>query len=51
MVNSTLYSLIYSFQAFPCISTGIYGYPSEEAAPVAIDVARTFLESNFEKVN
>jgi len=37
--------------AFPCISTGIYGYPSEEAAPVAIDVARTFLESNFEKVD
>jgi len=37
--------------AFPCISTGIYGYPSEEAAPVAIKAARSFLESNFEKVD
>jgi len=37
--------------AFPCISTGIYGYPSEEACPVAINAARTFLETNFEKVD
>merc|ERR1712062_244235 len=37
--------------AFPCISTGIYGYPSHEAAPVAIKTVRTFLESNFDKVD
>ena len=37
-------------KAFPCISTGIYGYPSHEAAPVAIKTVRTFLESNFDKV-
>ena len=37
-------------KAFPCVSTGIYGYPSHEAAPVAIKTVRTFLESNFDKV-
>lgn len=30
--------------AFPAISTGVYGYPSEEAALVALDEARQFLE-------
>lgn len=30
--------------AFPAISTGAYGYPSEEAALVALDEARQFLE-------
>ena len=31
-------------QAFPCISTGIYGYPNLPAAHVAIGTARKFLE-------
>lgn len=31
--------------AFSAISTGIYGYPSEAAAQVALDEARKFLES------
>lgn len=29
--------------AFPCISTGIFGYPSEDAAAIAVSTARTFL--------
>lgn len=29
--------------AFPCISTGVYGYPSEEAAAIAVEETRKFL--------
>lgn len=29
--------------AFPCISTGIYGYPSEAAAEVAVRTAHSFI--------
>jgi len=32
--------------AFPCISTGIYGYPNEEAALVALKTVRKFLEEH-----
>ncbi len=30
--------------AFPALSTGIYGYPAERAAPVAIEAARPFAD-------
>lgn len=32
--------------AFPCISTGIYGYPNENAANVALKATREWLENN-----
>lgn len=32
--------------AFPNISTGVYGYPKEEAAKVAVQTANRFLQSN-----
>ena len=32
--------------AFPCISTGVYGYPIEESAKIAVREVRTFLESH-----
>lgn len=32
--------------AFPSISTGVYGYPLEEAAPIAIKTVQDFLEEN-----
>jgi O-acetyl-ADP-ribose deacetylase (regulator of RNase III) len=31
--------------AFPCISTGVYGYPPEKAADVAIAAVREFIRS------
>ncbi len=38
--------------AFPAISTGVYGYPNEEAAKVAVKVVKEFLilESSIGKV-
>lgn len=32
--------------AFPCISTGVYGYPPAEATSVAINAVRAFLMQN-----
>lgn len=32
--------------AFPNISTGIYGYPKEEAAEIAVDTVSRFLKEN-----
>ncbi|GFU01334.1 ADP-ribose glycohydrolase MACROD1 [Nephila pilipes] len=32
--------------AFPCISTGVYGYPNKNAAEVALKTVREFLEKN-----
>lgn len=37
--------------AFPCISTGIYGYPNENAANVALKAVRDWLENDEYKVN
>ena len=34
--------------AFPSISTGIYGYPIEEAARIAVSTVQTFLDANHE---
>lgn len=32
--------------AFPCISTGVYGYPNEKAASVALKSVREWLNNN-----
>jgi O-acetyl-ADP-ribose deacetylase (regulator of RNase III) len=32
--------------AFPCISTGIYGYPARDAARIAVTTTRAFLSGN-----
>ncbi|MDD3350713.1 MAG: O-acetyl-ADP-ribose deacetylase [Eubacteriales bacterium] len=32
--------------AFPAISTGVYGYPKEEAANIAVQTIRTFLQKH-----
>ncbi len=31
--------------AFPAISTGIYGFPSERAAAIAVETVRTYADS------
>ncbi|XP_075043799.1 ADP-ribose glycohydrolase MACROD1 isoform X2 [Mixophyes fleayi] len=35
--------------AFPCISTGVFGYPAEDAAEVALEAVRLYLEENKDK--
>ena len=45
-----IYKEILTLQAFPCISTGIYGYESEKACPVALKTVRSFLDENPGKV-
>jgi O-acetyl-ADP-ribose deacetylase (regulator of RNase III) len=34
--------------AFPAISTGIYGYPLDEAAPIAVDTVRDYVRDHPE---
>ena len=36
--------------AFPCISTGVYGYPKEEAATIALNTVRAFPAQFVKKV-
>jgi O-acetyl-ADP-ribose deacetylase (regulator of RNase III) len=31
--------------AFPCISTGVYCFPADQAAQIAVDAAKAFLET------
>lgn len=42
-----------AFQAFPCISTGIYGYPNEPACKVALGTVQKFLQerNNAESID
>ena len=35
--------------AFPCISTGVYRYPNEAAAKVAISTVKEFLEKHGDR--
>ncbi len=34
--------------AFPAISTGVYGYPLEQATKIAIDTVETYVQSGLE---
>lgn len=36
--------------AFPCISTGIYGFPNEPAAEIALNTVKSWIEENPDKV-
>lgn len=37
--------------AFPCISTGVYGYPREEAASIAVSSVAEYINQNDENPN
>ncbi|XP_054947357.1 ADP-ribose glycohydrolase MACROD1-like [Physeter macrocephalus] len=37
--------------AFPCISTGVFGYPNEAAAEVVLTALREWLEQHKDKVD
>jgi len=37
--------------AFPCISTGIFGYPASNAAKVALETVKSFLTKDSDKVD
>ncbi|XP_059201590.1 ADP-ribose glycohydrolase MACROD1 isoform X2 [Centropristis striata] len=37
--------------AFPCISTGIYGYPPEQAVQVALATVREYLDKHHDKLD
>lgn len=37
--------------AFPCISTGIYGYPPEAAAKVAVNTVKKFLQDTSSAID
>jgi len=37
--------------AFPCISTGIYGYPNDSACNIALRSVRNFLEKNHQDID
>ena len=37
-------------QAFPCISTGVYGFPSDRAAEIALETVRKWLSDKLDKV-
>jgi O-acetyl-ADP-ribose deacetylase (regulator of RNase III) len=36
--------------AFPCISTGVYRFPTNEAAKIAVDTVLEFIDSNSGKI-
>ncbi|XP_026164359.1 ADP-ribose glycohydrolase MACROD2 isoform X2 [Mastacembelus armatus] len=36
--------------AFPCISTGIYGFPNEPAANIALKTVKSWIEENPDKI-
>jgi len=37
--------------AFPCISTGVYGYPQRAAAKIALSTVKNFLKENPDKID
>ncbi|KAK2824114.1 hypothetical protein Q5P01_021289 [Channa striata] len=36
--------------AFPCISTGIYGFPNDPAAEIALNTVKSWIEENPDKI-
>ena len=51
IASKKLFIFFVKFQAIPCISTGIYGYPQQNAALVALKTVHKFLSEHSEKVD
>jgi O-acetyl-ADP-ribose deacetylase (regulator of RNase III) len=44
-LKEELFILFFKIKAFPSISTGVYGYPLKEAAPVALLAVKKILDT------
>ncbi len=52
-INSLLLASHYDIHsiAFPCISTGVYGYPKEAASKIAISTVKEWLTNNHKDID
>jgi len=47
---SIAFQNVFKSIAFPCISTGVYGYPVESAAKIAVNTVKQFIDKNNYKI-
>lgn len=48
-IKQLAYEVQTQLQAFPCISTGIYGYPNDDACEVVVSSIVAWLEDDVNK--
>uniref|UniRef100_A0A1I8EXG0 Macro domain-containing protein n=1 Tax=Wuchereria bancrofti TaxID=6293 RepID=A0A1I8EXG0_WUCBA len=50
-VANNLRTISEKLQAFPCISTGVYGYPNDDACDVVVTSVLEWLQENKDKID